>query len=147
MIQRTEFRALAIAALFGTLAPFVLATLFGLYVLHIWSPTVRYLWFSHGVALAKLPVDVASVVDVILGALLGVAAALGIARLSRGHYLSQWAVFVAFFVLSGSIPALIGGEHDLQLFFLTHPLIIVFLASSALGFWLGGRPRQTPNVA
>ena len=147
MTQRAEIRALVVPALSGALAPFVLATLFGLYAAHIWSPTIKYLWYSHGVAVATLPVDVAAVIDVILGALLGVATGVGISRLSRGHSSSQWLIFGVFFVLSVTIPTLFDGEYEALVYFLTRPFVLVFLAFLALGLWLARRSQRVTNVA
>jgi hypothetical protein len=147
MSHRREIRGLVIAALAGAVAPFVVTTVMGLFALHVWSPTVRYLWYSHSVSVAKLAFDAATLFDVVLGALLGAVAGFGIGHLSRAPYLSQWLTFVAFFVLSAGVPVLIDHEYDLLVFFFTRPLIVTFLAVSALGFWAAGKQRGIAHVA
>jgi hypothetical protein len=145
--DRHEIRGLVIAGLSGVVAPFVLTALLGLFTLHVWSPTVRYLSHSHGVAFAKLAVAATTPIDVMLGALLGVAAGFGIGRLTRARYLSPWLAFVAFFALTAGLPALIDGQYDLTVFFFTRPVIITFLALSVVGFWLAGKRKEIAHVA
>ena len=147
MTHRAEVKGLVIAAVSGLVAPFVLTTLAGVFTSHVWSPTVRYLWYSHGVAVAKLAFDAATLFDIVLGVLLGVAAGLGIGRFSRTPYLSQWLAFVASFVLSTGLPALVVQEYDLLVFFFTRPLILAFLTLSALGFWMARRKTGVTHVA
>ena len=144
MTHRAEIKGLVIAAVAGVVAPFVLASLAGEFSAHVWLPTVRYLWYSHGVAVSNLAFY--ALRDVVLGMLLGVVAGLGIGRLSRTPYLSQWLAFVASFVLSTGLPALLVYEYDLLVFFFTSPLILAFLTLSVLGFWMAGKRKAITHV-
>jgi len=142
-----NWRAHVIAAVAGLIAPFILVEILGLFTIHVWFPQSKYLWTAHGIATAKLPIDTAAVLDVLIAALVGFGIAFAVARLSRGRPMPLWLVFAGFFLISQVIPTLFDQEWYALLWFLARPFIPVFLVFAALGFWLPARRHVSRHVA
>ena len=124
-----RLRAHVITALAGLVAPFLLVELISLATIYAWFP------------------DPAGVLLVVLGALLGCAMALGLARVARAQPMSQWLLFAGFFLIAVAVPTLLRGEYDALLGFLARPFVAAFLAFAALGFWLASRRKASRHVA
>jgi hypothetical protein len=124
-----RLRAHVITALAGLIAPFLLVELISLATIYVWFP------------------DPAGVVPVVLGALLGCAMALALARVARSQPMSQWLLFTGFFLIAVGVPTLVHGEYQALLAFLTRPFVAAFLAFAALGFWLASRRKVSRHVA
>jgi len=124
-----KLRAHLITALGGLVAPFLLVELISLATIY-----------------ARFP-DPAGVLLVVVGALLGCAMALALARIARSQPVQQWLLFTGFFLVAVAAPTLYRGDYHSLLAFLTRPFVAAFLVFAAVGFWLASRRKVSRHVA
>jgi len=123
-----SIRDVLLAGIAGLVAPGLAAGVWSLLTSAIWGPGLRLAAFLDPAAPRPLGLRIGSLVfAVVVGALIGAVLARGLTRRATVAWWALWAAFAAGAVLVAGAASLL------------QPVILLFIASSALGFRAGAR--------